>query len=150
MKRSVTYRGVVYPWQCDHMGHMNVMWYVNKFDEATWVLLTELGLSHARLAADFAAMAAVDQRLQYRRELRAGDAVSITSSLLEVGEKRLTIAHDMIAEETREIAARCTIVGVYMDITTRRAQRLPADIRESSLRVIEQVGVTAAEPTPAL
>lgn len=21
----VTYRGTVYPWQCDHMGHMNVM-----------------------------------------------------------------------------------------------------------------------------
>jgi acyl-CoA thioesterase FadM len=31
-----TYRGVVYPWHCDHMGHMNVMWYVGKFDEATW------------------------------------------------------------------------------------------------------------------
>src|SRR6266542_3912128 len=22
----ITYRGVVYPWQCDHMGHLNVMW----------------------------------------------------------------------------------------------------------------------------
>lgn len=33
-----TYRGTVYPWQCDHMGHMNVMWYAGKFDEATWQL----------------------------------------------------------------------------------------------------------------
>jgi acyl-CoA thioester hydrolase len=33
---TVTYRGVVYPWHCDHMGHMNVMWYVGRFDEATW------------------------------------------------------------------------------------------------------------------
>ena len=32
-----TYRGAVYPWHCDHMGHMNVMWYVGKFDEATWM-----------------------------------------------------------------------------------------------------------------
>lgn len=24
----LTHRGVVYPWQCDHMGHLNVMWYV--------------------------------------------------------------------------------------------------------------------------
>jgi hypothetical protein len=23
---SVTYKGAVYPWQCDHIGHMNVMW----------------------------------------------------------------------------------------------------------------------------
>ena len=41
----VTYRGTVYPWHCDHMGHMNVMWYVGKFDEATWHLLAALGLS---------------------------------------------------------------------------------------------------------
>ena len=33
-----TYRGAVYPWHCDHMGHMNVMWHVGKFDEATWNL----------------------------------------------------------------------------------------------------------------
>src|SRR5215470_11750022 len=31
----ITARSVVYPWQCDHMGHMNVMWYTGKFDEAT-------------------------------------------------------------------------------------------------------------------
>jgi acyl-CoA thioester hydrolase len=26
-----TYRGAIYPWHCDHMGHMNVMWYVGKY-----------------------------------------------------------------------------------------------------------------------
>ena len=39
-----TYRGAVYPWHCDHMGHMNVMWYVGKFDEATWNLAAMMGL----------------------------------------------------------------------------------------------------------
>ncbi len=34
----VTYRGVVYPWHCNHVGHMKVKWYVGKFDEATRVL----------------------------------------------------------------------------------------------------------------
>ena len=34
-------RGVVYPWQCDHMGHMIVMWYTGKFDEPTWHLLSQ-------------------------------------------------------------------------------------------------------------
>ena len=28
---KTTYRGIVYPWHCDHMGHMNVMWYAGKF-----------------------------------------------------------------------------------------------------------------------
>jgi hypothetical protein len=35
---GITYRGVVHQWHCDHMGHMNVMWFVGKFDEATWNL----------------------------------------------------------------------------------------------------------------
>ena len=39
----ITYRGVVYSWHCDHMGHMNVMWYVGKFDEAAWQLLAAVG-----------------------------------------------------------------------------------------------------------
>ena len=30
----ITYRGAVYPYECDHMGHMNVSHYVRKFDEA--------------------------------------------------------------------------------------------------------------------
>ncbi len=41
---NTTYRGVVYPWHCDHMRHMNIIWYVGKFDEATWNLLSLFGL----------------------------------------------------------------------------------------------------------
>ena len=44
----ITYRGTVHQWHCDHMGHMNVMWYVGKFDEATWVYLTLLGLTRLK------------------------------------------------------------------------------------------------------
>ena len=45
MSKFVTYLGTVYPWQCDHVGHMNVMWYVRKFDEATWNFFHQLGLT---------------------------------------------------------------------------------------------------------
>ena len=45
----LTYRGTVYPWHCDHVGHMNVMWYVGKFDEASWQLFNALGLSASYL-----------------------------------------------------------------------------------------------------
>ena len=41
----LTYRGAVYPAHCDHMGHMNVASYVAKFDEASWSLFCELGLT---------------------------------------------------------------------------------------------------------
>ena len=64
-----TYRGAVYPWHCDHMGHMNVMWYVGKFDEATWNLFALLGVTTAFLKENRRGMAAVQQNITYRREL---------------------------------------------------------------------------------
>jgi acyl-CoA thioester hydrolase len=64
-----TYRGTVYPWQCDHVGHMNVMWYVGKFDEATWQFLNLLGLTPSFLRAAKRGMAAVDQHISYMQEM---------------------------------------------------------------------------------
>ena len=44
-RAAITYRGAVQVWQCDHMGHMNVMWYVGKFDEGTWNFFASLGIT---------------------------------------------------------------------------------------------------------
>jgi acyl-CoA thioester hydrolase len=126
----VTYRGAVYPWHCDHMGHMNVMWYVGKFDEATWQLFTSIGLTPSRLRKEGIGLAAVEQRLEYKRELIAGDLLTIRSSVEEVREKALVLLHEMTNDETQEVAARTTITGVCIAMATRRARPLPEDIRE--------------------
>jgi acyl-CoA thioester hydrolase len=126
----LTYRGTVYPWQCDHMGHMNVMWYVGKFDEATWQLLASIGLSSTRLRTEGIGMVAVEQHIEYKRELLAGDLITIHSSVKEVREKVLIFIHEMTNQETQELAARTTLTGVCIDMTTRKSRPLPADIRE--------------------
>src|SRR5262245_1013937 len=87
----VTYRGAVYPWHCDHMGHMNVMWYVGKFDEATWQLLASVGLTPTRLRQDSIGMVAVEQRTEYKRELRAGDLLTVRSFVQEAREKSVLL-----------------------------------------------------------
>ena len=108
----VKYRGTVYPWQCDHMGHMNVMWYVGKFDEATWQLLASVGLSSARLRKEQIGMVAVEQHIEYKREVLAGDLLTIRSSVQEVRDKSLLFVHDMTNQETQELAARTSLTGV--------------------------------------
>jgi acyl-CoA thioesterase FadM len=82
-----TYRGTVYPWHCDHMDHMNVMWYVGKFDEGTWNFFSMLGVTPSYLRDNGRGMAAVDQRIAYRRELHAGDTVAVRTGTIEVKEK---------------------------------------------------------------
>jgi acyl-CoA thioester hydrolase len=83
------------------MGHMNVMWYVGKFDEATWQLMASIGLSSTRFRKDGIGMVAVEQPLEYKRELLAGDLVTIRSSLQEVREKSLLFLHEMTNQERK-------------------------------------------------
>lgn len=126
----ITYRGTVYPWHCDHMGHMNVMWYVGKFDEATWHLLASAGLTGKRMREEGIGMVAVEQRIEYKRELLAGDLITIRSWFQEVREKALLFVHEMANEETQGVAARTFLTGVCLDAKTRKARALPADVRE--------------------
>jgi acyl-CoA thioester hydrolase len=90
-----TYRGTIYPWQCDHMGHMNVMWYVGKFDEATWNLFAAAGVTAGFLKENRRGMAAVQQNITYRSELLVGETLAIRSAFLEVREK--------VAERARKL-----------------------------------------------
>lgn len=117
----LTYRGSVYPWHCDHVGHMNVMWYVGKFDEATWQLFNAIGLTPSYLRETRRGMAAVDQHIAYVKELRAGAVVSIRSSILEVKEKSIRFVHEMVNDETGEVAARTTLKAVHLDTELRRS-----------------------------
>ena len=133
----ITYRGVVYPWQCDHMGHMNVMFYVGKFDEATWQLLSAIGLSRSRLSREGTGMAAVEQHIEYKRELQSGDLITIRSTVLETKEKTIRFRHEMMNDETGELAASTILVGVHFDLTARKARPLPDDVRELAIRMIE-------------
>ena len=123
-----TYRGVVYPWHCDHMGHMNVMWYVGKFDEATWNLFAAMGVTAAFLRENGRGMAAVQQNITYKRELVAGDIVSVHSAFLEVREKVARFVHEMRHGETGELAALCMLTGVHIDAAARKARPFPQDI----------------------
>ena len=123
-----TYRGVVYPWHCDHMGHMNVMWYVGKFDEATWNLFAAMGVTAAFLRERKRGMAAVQQNITYKRELVAGDTVTVHSALLEIRDKVARFVHEMRNAETGELAAYCMLTGVHIDAEARKACPFPQEI----------------------
>lgn len=129
----ITYRGTVYPWHCDHMGHMNVMWYVGKFDEASWQLFARLGLTPAVLREAGRGMAAVEQQIAYRRELVAGDLVCVRSRVLEVRDKVLRFEHEMVNETSGEVAATTTLTAVHLDAQARRAVALDPAVRERAL-----------------
>ncbi len=140
----LTYRGVVYPWHCDQMGHMNVMWYTGKFDEATWTLFAELGLTRPCLAQNGRGMAAVEQVTRYLRELVAGDTVSITTRLVEVREKVLRFEHVMARTSDGVIAATSAITGVHLDTALRKACAFPDEVRGRADAMLGSTGETGS------
>src|SRR4029079_18139155 len=66
MEPMLTHKGTVFPWHCDEMGHMNVMWYVGKFDEATRHLFNAIGITPTFVRENKRGMAAVEQTIQYK------------------------------------------------------------------------------------
>jgi acyl-CoA thioester hydrolase len=134
MDGEATYRGTVYPWQCDHVGHMNIMWYVGKFDEANWNLLARIGLPPSYMRESGRALVAVQQNIAYKHEIFAGDIVEIKSQLLEVREKSLRFLHEMRNGETGQLAATCEMTGVHLDRQARKSTPFGPAIRQAAMQ----------------
>jgi len=141
MESAATYCGAVYPWQCDHVGHMNIMWYAGKFDEANWNLFARIGLTPTYLRESGRGMAAVQQNITYKRELLAGDIVEVRSALLEIRDKSIRFIHEMRNAETGEIAAICETTGVHMDRQARKSAPFADSIRKTAAALL-----AASEP----
>jgi acyl-CoA thioester hydrolase len=112
------------------MNHMNVMWSVGKFDEATWNLMSHIGMNAAFLRKHHRGMAAVDQRISYQRELHAGNTVAIRTGVVSVGEKKIIFFHEMRDADKDEISAITLLTGVHLDTQTRKSCPLPEDVRD--------------------
>ena len=128
MINNPAYRGVVYPWHCDHVGHMNVMWYVGKFDEATWNMFSDLGMTSSWLRDNRRGMAAVEQHITYLRELHAGDVVAINTAILEVKDKSIRFTLVMRNAADHEVCARCDLTALHLDLETRKAVSFSGEI----------------------
>jgi len=128
----VTYCGVVYPYQCDHMGHLNVQHYVAKFDQATWKVFAMIGVNRTYIQEKKLGVAAIRQNITYRRELLPGDTVTIRSGILEINAKQIQLYHEMRNDETGQVAATTLITAIHMDIQKRRACPFPDEILESA------------------
>lgn len=145
MTRQIeTYRGVVYPWHLDHIGHMNVQFYTARFDEATWHFFAALGLTPTYFRENGCGMAAVDQHTKYRRELHAGDLIRIATELFEIRGKTVRFRHSMYNAETGEEVATTDLVGVHMDTKLRRAVPMAPELVAGACQ-IAGLGPDAAE-----
>jgi len=132
-----TYRGIVYPQQLDHMQHMNVQFYTAKFDEATWHLMSALGLTLGFMQEHNTGMAALEQITKYKAEVRSGELLVIKSKVLEVKDKTIRFLHTMYNPESMKEVATTELVAVQMDMGLRKSCPLPDGVRRKAAELFD-------------
>lgn len=90
-----TYATAVNTWQCDENDHLNVQHYTEFAHEASAHLLARLGLGPRAQRSSGIAVAIGSDHVRYLRELRVVDTVEVRSAPIEVGERHLTVYHEI-------------------------------------------------------
>jgi acyl-CoA thioester hydrolase len=121
-------RNTVRAWQCDHLGHMNVQFYIARLADAGMLAMNGLGLTVKEADARRINAATVSQKLEYRRELRAGDLIAIESRILEQAGKKLRLAHRLRNVVSGDICFEAEVLYVGIDLDARRSVDLPVGL----------------------
>lgn len=130
----ITFAGVVHPWMCDAMGHLNVRHYVAMFDDASFQLLGRIG----GLAMDAKRYGWADVRMEidYLRETPVGTTVSVHSHVEAIGTSSLTYGHILSGTLDNLPRARMRVVSVHFDLVERRKAKLAAEMRERAEKLM--------------
>lgn len=123
------FRGVVYPWHCDHLGHMTVQHYVGMFDQAAWHLLSAIGMGWEAMKAAGTSLVDAKHTVEYRHEQQVGSLIVVESALIRVGTKSITQHHRMLNTETGVLAATSEIVSVHFDLQSRASLPIPEALK---------------------
>ncbi len=140
----ITYRSIVYPFQCDSMGHFTTQYYMAAFDQAAWHFLWEAGFDQTLIAEEKIGWADVHHEIEYLRELREGELFYIESKPVRLSNKTILCQMEMKLMAKDELCARLTATTVQFDLTERRAIPLLPRIREQLLAWLDP-GATGGE-----
>ncbi|MFE1586899.1 acyl-CoA thioesterase [Streptomyces sp. NPDC058737] len=129
----VTVRG----YETDTQGHLNQSVYLNYAEHARWSLLQAAGISQAELVASGVGPVALETTIRYRRELLAGDEVTV-SCAFEWGEGKTFRIRQVVTKADGTVAAEVEAVGGLMDLSERR---LVADPRQRFKELAAEPGL---------
>lgn len=121
-----TLRFMVQAWECDHLGHVNIRSYMGWLGDASFALVTPLGMGAREAARYGVSMAAVHAELDFTGELHGGDVVVARSRIEELGERKIVFRHRFERLEDGRPVLSGKAMTVCMDLKTRRAVSWPA------------------------
>lgn len=124
------YRAVVFPWHCDHIGHMNVRWYAHHFDDAGFHLWTVAGVSQKEMHDSGVSLVVGQIKINYIHEMNAGDLLVIRGGFSHVGGKSIQHHQRLYNADTNVLCATQDTIEVFFDPETRTSAPMPDFYRE--------------------
>lgn len=95
MARLPVYRDTVRPEWIDYNSHMSEAFYVLVFGFATDGVMDAIGMDEEYRSRTGGSLYTVEAHIRYLGQARLGDELSVTTSIVAAGAKKLHIAHEM-------------------------------------------------------
>ncbi|MBL8576388.1 MAG: acyl-CoA thioesterase [Mesorhizobium sp.] len=132
----VTYAGIVHPWMCDAMGHLNVRHYVAMFDDASFQILGRIAGKED--VGGGLGWADVHMEIGYKHETAVGTLVTVYSRVEKVGTSSLTYLHEMRGTLDDVLHAQMRTVTVRFDLRERSKIGLDEATRERATALLSE------------
>lgn len=104
----------------DGNGHMNIARYMQLHSDGGWAYFAELGMSEETARAGGPTTFDVEHHIVYRREVMAGDEVSVHVRVIDRTDKALHSLQFLVNRTRGEIANSHEAVALCVDLATRR------------------------------
>lgn len=124
----LVYRATIPEKYRDMMGHMNIRWYLELYDEAGIPLFELIGLTMEHYQSHLAGGFDLEHHIHYLNEVHIGDTVVMRGRLLARSAKRLHYMLFMVNETRNLLASTFECVNSYADLQTRKTAPYPADV----------------------
>lgn len=121
-------RAKVEPKHLDHLDHMNVMWYTHFFDLAIWNWYETFGFGKEYHTQSGYGSFALETHTRYLAELRVGDEVNVYIRMLAASAKLFHYILFMQRVADGALSATTEMLGIHIDMATRRSAPMPASI----------------------
>ncbi|HEY2710021.1 MAG TPA: thioesterase family protein [Caulobacteraceae bacterium] len=129
------------PTEIDHLGHMNVRFYMDRAQRANKALMASFGLDKNALASGGARLVQKDSYIRYHREQFQGSTLEVRGGVLQADASRLQLYFELVNDAKAQVAATFIMSVSLVD----RATRADLPVPEAALAAAADERVTMPE-----
>lgn len=124
---AICFRGTVLPRHIGPEGRADDQFALSCFTDGVVHVWERTPMTHTYLTTHGYGRVAVEMKLSWASPLKTGEPVVVVTGFTNVNAKTFSFRHHMFEARTNRLAATLDVVGLVMNLKTRKAVPLPQD-----------------------